>query len=117
MAEVFDRTAPELLAMAVHLVRDPVDAEDLVQSTFLAALEGARGFDPARRVEPWLAGILVRQAMRVHREHGRRPNPERLAREPVLDPASAVQQRELAARLAEAIAELEEPYRSVLEQH
>src|SRR5262249_37653489 len=45
LASVFDRVAPELLALAAHLVRDPSEAEDLLQSTFVAAIEGARAFD------------------------------------------------------------------------
>jgi len=51
----------------VHLVRDPVEAEDLVQTTFVAAIEGASSFQAERRLEPWLAGILARQATRVSR--------------------------------------------------
>jgi RNA polymerase sigma-70 factor (ECF subfamily) len=116
LAAVFDRTARDLLGLAAHLVRDPVEAEDLVQATFVAALEGAAAFDPARRLEPWLAGILVRKAARVQRERARRPDPERLVHATV-DPARAAEQRELAARLQQALAELDEPYRSVLAAH
>ncbi len=33
LAELFDRTAPELLRLAVHLCRHAVDAEDVLQAT------------------------------------------------------------------------------------
>ncbi len=114
---VFDRTAPDLLALAVHLVRDPVEAEDLVQATFLAALEGARSFDATRRLEPWLAGILARSAARVHRDRSRTVDPDRLAPRATIDPAHGVEQAELAAELMRGIENLPEPYRRVLEQH
>ena len=41
LAELFDRTAPELLRLALHLCRHAVDAEDVLQATFLAAIESA----------------------------------------------------------------------------
>ncbi|MEO6709414.1 MAG: sigma-70 family RNA polymerase sigma factor, partial [Planctomycetota bacterium] len=62
LGEVFDSAAPELLRLAMHLVRDPSEAEDVLQATFLAAIEGADSFDPSRPLMPWLTGILARQA-------------------------------------------------------
>ncbi len=114
---VFDRTAPHLLNVAVHLVRDPVQAEDLVQSTFVAAIEAARSFDASRPFEPWLAGILARSAARALRDRSRVPDPGRLMPRESADPARNVQERELAAALAQALAGLPEPYRTVLERH
>jgi RNA polymerase sigma-70 factor (ECF subfamily) len=117
LGQVFDRTAPELLRLAAHLVRDPVEAEDLVQTTFLAAIEGAGSFDASRRLEPWLAGILARSAARLRRERGRRPDPGRLVRAEPSDPAHALEQGELAGALARGLARLSAPYREVLELH
>ncbi len=39
LAEVFDLIAPELMRMARHLTRDEAEAEDLVQVTWLIAIE------------------------------------------------------------------------------
>jgi DNA-directed RNA polymerase specialized sigma24 family protein len=49
LAEVFDRTARELLRVAVWLSGNRADAEDLLQRTFLSAIEGRDRFDPAQR--------------------------------------------------------------------
>ncbi|MSR63074.1 MAG: sigma-70 family RNA polymerase sigma factor [Planctomycetes bacterium] len=117
LGAVFDRTAPELLALAMHLVRDPVEAEDLVQTTFVAAIEGARSFEGGRRLEPWLAGILARQAARAHRERGRTPDPARLERADSVDPLEHAERRELSVALARGLGELSPPYREVLERY
>jgi DNA-directed RNA polymerase specialized sigma24 family protein len=45
LGKLYDRAATELLRVAFHLVRDPPRAEDLVQQTFVAAIEGAARFD------------------------------------------------------------------------
>ena len=64
LAKVFDRTAGELMRVAVHLAQDQGAAEDLVQSTFLAAIESAPRFDVQARLMPWLLGILSNHAQR-----------------------------------------------------
>jgi RNA polymerase sigma-70 factor (ECF subfamily) len=116
LAEVFDRTAGGLLALATHLVRDPVEAEDLVQNTFVAAIEGARAFERGRRLEPWLAGILARQAARAWRERGRRPELEPAERGPS-DPSQLAEEREIHAHLARVLATLAPTERAVLEPY
>ena len=59
LASVFDAVAPELHDVARHLDRRAGEAEDLVQTTFLIALERAETFDASRPLVPWLLGILV----------------------------------------------------------
>ena len=48
LAQVFDRTAPALMRLALHLSRDRHVAEDLVQQTFLTAIETADRWDRER---------------------------------------------------------------------
>src|SRR5687768_2302846 len=52
LGAVFDRTAGELLRVATHLTRDRHRAEDLVQTTFLTAIEKAHQYDPSRPLLP-----------------------------------------------------------------
>ena len=47
-----------LLRYAALQLRDPGTAEDVVQETLLAALEGAAGFQGRSNLRTWLTGIL-----------------------------------------------------------
>src|SRR5436190_8460416 len=67
LAEVFDRVSPDLLRVARHVAGRGVEPEDLIQATFLAAIERAETFDAERPLLPWLLGILVNQSRRVRR--------------------------------------------------
>src|SRR5262245_41201396 len=71
LAAVFDAVAPELLRIALHLTQDRHAAEDLVQSTFLVAIEDRARWDQQRGVVPWLLGILANRARRHRREQAR----------------------------------------------
>src|SRR5262245_39186939 len=95
LAEVFDRTAPEVLRVALHLAGNPVDAEDLLQSTFASAIEGADSWDAARRLVPWLLGILTNHARHFRKHRHRAVVPERLVPRPALDPVRDAQHAEL----------------------
>ncbi|MCA9316578.1 MAG: sigma-70 family RNA polymerase sigma factor, partial [Planctomycetes bacterium] len=71
LGHVFDRAAPDLIRVALHLTRCPSLAEDAVQSTFLVAIERAETFDAGRPLMPWLVGIL-RNVVRQQRRKGQR---------------------------------------------
>jgi len=117
LAEVFDRTAPRLLQVARHLASDEARAEDLVQETFVAAIEGARRFDARRELVPWLTGILANRAKRASERWARRPDPARLAEPGVDDPVERAAVDEFAAALERALARVPEAYRDVLHRH
>jgi RNA polymerase sigma-70 factor (ECF subfamily) len=56
--ELYRRHVGRLTAYVATRCRQPQDAADLVASTFVAALESAERYDPARgEVLPWLIGI------------------------------------------------------------
>lgn len=121
LAAVFDRTAVELLRIAAWLSGDAADAEDLLQRTFLTAIEQRASFRQQRRVLPWLCGILTNHARNLRRERGRR---QRLARAvPAAagsiagDPVAAASAAELGARLAAVRAELGPVYGELLALH
>jgi len=117
LGEVFDRAAPELLRLAMHLMRDAQEAEDVVQATFLAAIEGAESFDDSRLLMPWLTGILARQAGLARRRARRVIEPDRLAERRAPDPAQQVESHEFSAELAAALASLPDMYREVVRLH
>lgn len=117
LAQVFDRSAPRLLAIARHLVSAEATAEDLVQATFVAAIESAQKFDGSSDLEAWLVGILSNKARQAHARGARMPDPERLARTPVVDPAEHVELAEFVAALERALARVPEAYRAVLREH
>lgn len=117
LASAFDRTAPELWRVAGHLCRDAHDAEDAVQSAFVAAIEHAGQWDGSRPLMPWLLGLLVNRVREQRRRSQRAPDPERIAWRPNDDPAEVVVRGELGAAVRDGLRRLDEPYRSAVEQH
>ena len=102
-------------ALARSLVRDPADAEDIVQDTWLEALRRPPR-DPAA-AEGWLAHVLRNFAFRRHRAEGRRRAREvRAARqEPQEDaPDALLEKLEMHRLVAAEVAALGEPYRSTV---
>jgi len=68
LAAVFDALAPDLLLLAAHVSWSGTDAEDLVQATFVTAIERRDDYDTSRPVRPWLVGILVNHARNSNRK-------------------------------------------------
>lgn len=116
LARVFDETAPELLRVAMHLASRPEDAEDLLQQTFVTAIQRARSFDRKRSLVAWLIGILAKHARNAGRKKAvpTRSGLEATDRQGVVD---TVLDREQRSAVQTAIEDLPEPYRSVLAQH
>ncbi|MEM7515891.1 MAG: RNA polymerase sigma factor, partial [Planctomycetota bacterium] len=101
---------------AVRLARDTHVAEDLVQEVWLAALKNRP--DPRRKLQPWLERVLQSQHALSLRKRSRHTS-EDLAETMAFKPkghSEQVRQEERLAILFEAIAGLEEPYRSTLRQ-
>ena len=101
------------LARVAHaLVHDPATAEDLAQDTWIAALRRrSRGEDAGRG---WLTRALRGRLWNLRRDERRRQAREReVARAEALPSTdSLVERAELQARLAAALARLEEPLRT-----
>src|SRR5262245_1352408 len=95
LEQVFDRAAPELLRVALHLAPDAAQAEDLVQATFVRAIEHAGKHDGERAVLPWLIGILAHEAARARRDSRRSVDPARVEERASVDPAEASATREV----------------------
>jgi RNA polymerase sigma-70 factor (ECF subfamily) len=112
MAEVFDLTAGELLLFARRLAKDAAVAEDLVQQTFVRAIERAEQFDASRRLLPWLTAILANEARMVHRRG--EPDVARVRVPEVVDPQQEAARREAQRALDAAFAELPADQRDVI---
>lgn len=115
LGTLFDRTAGDLFVLAQHLVRDFDDAEDLVQATFVTAIDRADTYEATRPLQPWLSGILARHASNRVRErsrHRRSDGPARVVDD--AEPADSLERAELQASVRAAIARLEPRYARVL---
>jgi len=117
LGEVFDLAGLTLQNVARHLARDTAEAEDLVQATFLTAIEKARSFDASRPLLPWLLGILTLHARDMRRKRDRDTDPDRLARPVEVGPLDQAASTELAGAVERALATLPELYRVVLGAH
>ena len=115
LAKVFDRVAPRLLRVARHLARDEAEAEDLVQATFVEAIDHADRFDAARPLVPWLVGILNNKARQAG--DGAVPVHEGADRPGRLDPVEAAEVSEFTAALERALRRVPDSYRRVVRIH
>ncbi len=71
LATLYARHAPLLLGLAVRIVRERREAEDLLHDVFLEAWRAAKDFDPKRgRVRTWLA-IRMRSRCLDHQKSAR----------------------------------------------
>lgn len=113
LGRVFDAVAPELLVVAGH-VAGRGEAEDLVQGTFLQAIEHAERWDASRPLKPWLVGILIRLSRRERERTRRQVDADRLR--PVAEPGpqDAAQSEEFARALSEALDGMPATYRPTL---
>jgi len=111
LAALFDRCAPRLLRLGIHLVGDASEAEDLVQATFLALIQQQDELDGARPAWPWLVGVLQHKASDARRRRARTPDPARFELRTAAGPVAELEARELGAELAAALDALAEPYR------
>src|SRR5262245_56965406 len=115
-------TPEDLLAHSAWLQRlaarlvDPAAAEDLVQETWAAAVRANP--DRGRPLRPWLAEVLRNFARTRARSAGRwRARSARVAASedaPLPSPEELLTYHEAQRLVAEAVAELDEPYRSTV---
>src|SRR5918996_134094 len=64
---------PNLYGAALRLTRNPQDAEDLVQETFLRAYRGFAGFQEGTNLRAWMYRILMNTFINIYRKRQREP--------------------------------------------
>ena len=77
LAALYDRHHRAAFALALRILNDVGQAEDVVQESFLAVWRHAAGYDPAKgRLRTWLLTIVHHRAINQLR---RRPHPGQIA--------------------------------------
>jgi RNA polymerase sigma-70 factor (ECF subfamily) len=64
---------PSLYGAAMRMTRDPTDAEDLLQDTYLRAYRGFAGFKEGTNLKAWLYRILTNSFINTYRKKQREP--------------------------------------------
>jgi RNA polymerase sigma-70 factor (ECF subfamily) len=64
---------PSLYGAALRMTRNPADAEDLVQDTYLRAFRGFGGFQEGTNLKAWLYRILTNSFINTYRKKQRQP--------------------------------------------
>ncbi len=65
--------APQLYSAALRMTRNPSDAEDLVQDTYLRAYRSFGTFEAGTNLRAWLFRILTNAFINTYRARQRRP--------------------------------------------
>ncbi|MFN0245234.1 MAG: sigma-70 family RNA polymerase sigma factor [Planctomycetota bacterium] len=103
--------------LALRLLRDAHEAEDVVQQVFLAALR--RPPEPSRPLRPWLTRVAHNLAIDMHRARGRRDQSERAAAHDDIQPSTGhiVALDSAQQGLVASVVDLPEPYRTTIFLH
>ncbi|WNI13800.1 sigma-70 family RNA polymerase sigma factor [Corynebacterium sp. Z-1] len=118
----------QLYGGALRMTRNPQDAEDLVQETYLKAFNAFESFKPGTNLKAWLYRIMTNAYINTYRKRQRRPT--ETSTEDMTDhqlyttsshDSTGLESAEVAAlkgmpngRISEAFDELNEDYRMVV---
>ncbi|RIK99944.1 MAG: hypothetical protein DCC71_19705 [Proteobacteria bacterium] len=112
LTALIDRHAARLHGFLARVAGDRDDADDLLQETWIRVARGARTFDAARRVRPWLYGIAANLARDLHRRRAVRSRASQdgrsaaaTARAPAFRPLDRIDIRARLARLPDRLRE------------
>jgi RNA polymerase sigma-70 factor (ECF subfamily) len=99
------RHGARTLRLALRVLGDQAEAEEVAQEAFLRAWQAAAGFDPARaRFTTWLHRIVVNLAIDRTRRRGAQPPIGMAAAEAIADPAPGPEAAAQAAQASTALA-------------
>jgi RNA polymerase sigma-70 factor (ECF subfamily) len=71
-SRLVDTYSPNIYRLALKMLDQPQDAEDVLQETFLKAYRGLKNFDGRARLSTWLFRIATNEALMLLRKH--KPN-------------------------------------------
>ncbi len=127
--ELVSRYERQVYGLAWRILRNPHDAEDITQQTFMKAVEHIRGFREESRFSTWLLRIATYAALKVIRKRkglemvsldaSRSDDDERPVTRPEFiadwkdSPERLAQGRETGAFIEKALDELDEKYRLI----
>ncbi|MCX7798755.1 MAG: sigma-70 family RNA polymerase sigma factor [Fimbriimonadales bacterium] len=114
---LMDRHRPMLYSMALRMLRNPDDANDVVQESVLKAWRNLSEFDAERPIRPWLCRICANCCVDVVRDRRRDGQPLDDHQNKIADPfemeKAATSQIQHGAVLS-AIERLPERYREII---
>jgi RNA polymerase sigma-70 factor (ECF subfamily) len=123
LAELYDRHARAIYSLALHILGEQAEAEDVVQEVFSQAWTQSPRYEPTRgSVAAWL--LTIARSRAIDRARSRRARPDSARADAaqlasLVDPAdlpdSGLLTRDLASRLRRAIAHLPILQRVVVE--
>src|SRR5215212_2887556 len=114
LASLYERHSALLLGLALRIVRERREAEDLLHDVFLEAWRSAKDFDPKRgRVRTWLAIRMRSRALDLQKSARVSRNAGDAALETLVDDGVSVSPDH--GRVRAALAELGADQRRVLE--
>lgn len=119
-AQLFTRYAPLVAGLMRGGMHGDEESSDLVQQTFLQLHRARRDYRPGQPLRPWLLTIAYNLKRDHWRRKGRRPEvPLDRAPEQVngRTPAAALEREIRSRRLQQALAELSDDQRQVIELH
>ncbi len=117
LAEAYDRYAAQLYSFCLTMLREPADAADAVQDTFVIAVPGLAGLRDPERLRAWLYAVARNQCHRRLRS-GRQQAPLEEApdvSDEAADVGADVEKAELRALVRDALSGLGPAEREVLE--
>ena len=111
-----------MLTIAQQIVRNPADAEDVVQDAFLRAFEALPQLADLNRFGAWLHSITRNRALRFYKNAGlyqpqkdMEPYLNREADTSAVDPARIVERKLTLQAIRDAVQELPTDYQAVIE--
>jgi RNA polymerase sigma-70 factor (ECF subfamily) len=114
-AELVQRHGPMVLGVCRRILRDPHEAEDAFQATFLVLARKAASVVRREKVASWLYGVAARTAKQAcARGARRRAREERVSSQIYPEPSDGVSADELRAILDEELARLPARHRDPL---